>query len=108
MLDIAFGVKSIEPRDVVGANFKYNKVVSLPFFGGGIVDMPPGGFKQAKNSRKMHMIFFVASGKVDVTVAENAFSISKGGIWQVPRGKFPRSRSSGEGHMSVSTFPSSF
>ena len=33
------------------------------------------------------MAFFVFYGKVQVTVNDNVFRISKGGMWQVPRGK---------------------
>ena len=65
----------------------------MPFFGAGIVELPPAGFKRAKNSRKMQMCFFVHEGKVDVEVGAqghgeaNRFAISKGGVWVVPRGK---------------------
>lgn len=74
--------------------------MTLPFFGSGIVELPPDGFKRAKNSRKMQMVFFVHQGKVLVTVGPpalenggagndaetNEFAISKGGVWVVPRG----------------------
>lgn len=86
--DLAFSSNSIETRDVVGSDFKYAKFLSLPFFGCGMVDIPPGGFKRAKNSRKMQMVFFVHKGKVLVRVGEAEFSISKGGVWHVPRGEF--------------------
>lgn len=77
--------------------------MTLPFFGSGIVELPPDGFKRAKNSRKMQMVFFVHEGKVLVTVGPptveqngaaasdaetNEFAISKGGVWVVPRGMF--------------------
>jgi len=73
---------------VAGANFKYSKVLSLPFFGSGLVDIPPNGFKSAKNSRKMEMVFMVHIGKVLVRVEDTEFTISKGGVWRVPRGEF--------------------
>lgn len=77
--------------------------MTLPFFGSGIVELPPEGFKRAKNSRKMQMVFFVHQGKVLVTVGPpalenggagndaetNEFAISKGGVWVVPRGMLP-------------------
>jgi len=77
--------------------------MTLPFFGSGIVELPPQGFKRAKNSRKMQMVFFVHQGKVLVNVGPpalgqnvggletqtNEFAISKGGVWVVPRGMFP-------------------
>jgi hypothetical protein len=79
--------------------------MTLPFFGSGIVELPPDGFKRAKNSGKMQMVFFVHQGKVLVTVGPpsgkqnggagagskgevNEFAISKGGVWVVPRGMF--------------------
>jgi hypothetical protein len=43
--------------------------------------------KRTKNSRKMHMVFNVQSGTVEVKVHENEFTVHKGGIWQVPRGE---------------------
>lgn len=85
--EIAFASTSIQTKDVMGSSFSYAKIMTLPFFGAGVVDIPPGGFKRAKNSRKMQMIFFVHTGKVLVTVADLEFSISTGGAWQVPRGE---------------------
>jgi hypothetical protein len=35
----------------------------------------------------MHMVFNVQSGTVEVKVHENEFTVHKGGVWQVPRGK---------------------
>ena len=54
-----------------------------------MVDLPPGGVKRMKNSRKNHMVFWVFRGRVRVEVAGTAFSIGRGGMWQVPRGKPP-------------------
>lgn len=99
--DIAFASSAVITRDVAGAAFQYAKIQTLPFFGSGIVELPPEGFKRTKNSRKMHMAFFVHEGKVLVTVGPpatdsdkqqqpetNEFAISKGGVWIVPRGMF--------------------
>lgn len=91
MIDLAFAASSIVTRDVAGSDFKYAKVMTLPFFGAGFVDLPPEGFKRAKNSRKMQMIFFVHEGKVMVEIGAtgmevNQFALSKGGCWVVPRG----------------------
>ncbi|GAB7327163.1 hypothetical protein MBLNU13_g11074t1 [Cladosporium sp. NU13] len=97
--DIAYASSSIVTRDVAGSAFQYAKIMTLPFFGSGIVELPPEGFKRAKNSRKMQMVFFVHQGKVLVTVGPpalenggtgndaetNEFAISKGGVWVVPR-----------------------
>ncbi|KAK0796634.1 mitotic fidelity of chromosome transmission-related protein [Friedmanniomyces endolithicus] len=84
---------NIITRDVPGSEFKYAKILTLPFFGTGLVEIPPEGFKRAKNSRKMQMVFFVYEGKVLVEigtqggeVSVNEFAITKGGVWVVPRG----------------------
>ena len=54
-----------------------------------MVDLPPGGVKRVKNSRKMQMIFFVFEGRVTVDMGTplQGFGIGKGGMWQVPRGE---------------------
>lgn len=76
-------------RDINGADFRFAKTLTLPFFGSGMVDLPPGGVKRVKNSRKMQMVFFVFYGRVTVDLGSpmQSFSIGKGGMWQVPRGK---------------------
>ena len=85
--DLAYSALGIETREVKNATFRYAKLLSTPFFGCGIVDIPPGGEKRPKNSRKMYMCFHVYEGRVMVDVAGNTFSIGKGGWWQVPRGE---------------------
>lgn len=74
-------------KEVKGAEFKFAKTLTLPFFHAGVVDLPPGGEKRMKNARKNHMVFWVFYGRVRVDVAGAEFSIGKGGMWQVPRGK---------------------
>lgn len=88
-LEIAYAASAIEMRDISGAEFRFAKTLTLPFFGSGIVDLPPGGSKRSKNSRKMQMVFFVFYGRVTVEVGTpvTKFGIGKGGQWQVPRGK---------------------
>jgi hypothetical protein len=93
ILDLAFASSSIITREVAGSEFRYAKIMTMPFFGSGIVELPPEGYKRAKNSRKMQMCFFVHEGKVMVEIGAqaqgemNQFAISKGGVWVVPRGK---------------------
>ena len=102
-VDIAHAAAAIQTREVRGSTlhegptFRFAKLLSTKFFGTGIVDLPPGGVKRPKNSRKMHMTFFVVKGRVTVQVGPigreetgslSKFSIGKGGFWQVPRGKF--------------------
>jgi len=85
--EIALSAAAIITRDIPNATFKFAKTLTLPFFGSGMVDLPPGGIKKQKNSRKMQMVFFVHRGRVSVTVNDTAFRIGQGGMWQVPRGK---------------------
>lgn len=90
-VDLAYAPAAIETREVKGSDFKYAKLLSTPFFGTGIVDLPPGAEKRPKNSRRMVMSFFVASGRVTVEVGpygmvQSCFSVGKGGFWTVPRG----------------------
>lgn len=87
LVDLAFAEKALQTREVPGADFRLAKCITLDFFGAGIVDIPAKGYKKTKNSRRVHMVFFVHLGKVEVEVADCRFSITKGGVWQVPRGK---------------------
>ncbi|KAI1095418.1 Mif2/CENP-C like-domain-containing protein [Rostrohypoxylon terebratum] len=84
--ELAVSEAAIQLKDIKDATFRFAKTLTMPFFGSGIVDMPPGSEKRTKNSRKMHMVFFVHSGSVEVTVAQTEFRIGKGGMWFVPRG----------------------
>lgn len=90
MADVAYAADAIEMRDISGADFRFAKTLTLPFFGSGMVDLPPGGTKRIKNSRKMQMVFFVFYGRVTVELGTptTRFSIGRGGMWQVPRGNF--------------------
>lgn len=67
-------------------NFMFTKTLTMPFFGSGVIELPPKGMKGLKNSRKFQFVFFVYSGKVAVEICGTQFVISKGGMWQVPRG----------------------
>ena len=93
LADIAYSYEAIQMRDIQGADFKFAKTLTLDFFGSGMVQLPPGGAKRIKNSRKMQMVFFVFYGRVTVNIGTppTKFSIGKGGQWQVPRGKGFRS-----------------
>lgn len=52
------------------------------------MELPSGGEKRPKNSKKNHMIFWVNSGRVQVDISGTEFSIGRGGMWQVPRGEY--------------------
>jgi centromere protein C len=78
----------VQTKDIKDATFRFAKTLTTPFMGAGIVDLPPGAEKRPRNSRKMHMVFFVHTGKVLVTVNEIEFRISAGGQWFVPRSNY--------------------
>lgn len=84
---IAISADAIQTSDIKDATFRFAKTLTMPFMGAGVVDLPPGSEKRPKNSRKMHMVFFVHYGKVLVTINEVQFRISAGGTWFVPRGE---------------------
>ncbi|KAH4178198.1 hypothetical protein HBH43_041680 [Parastagonospora nodorum] len=84
---IAWAQKGMQPVDVPDGSFQYTKLASAgDFFNWGIIDLRVDQMKRTKNSRKMHMIFNVQSGTVEVKVHENEFTVHRGGVWQVPRG----------------------
>ncbi|KAF4341251.1 hypothetical protein FBEOM_4815 [Fusarium beomiforme] len=85
---IAISGEAIQTRVVHNVSFRMAKTLTTPFMGAGVVDLPAGSEKRPKNSRKMHMIFFVHTGKVLVTVNEASFRLSAGGMWFVPRGNY--------------------
>ncbi|PHH69307.1 hypothetical protein CDD82_7848 [Ophiocordyceps australis] len=85
---IAISAGAIRTSDIKDATFRFAKTLTTPFMGAGVVDLPPSSEKRPKNSRKMHMVFFVHYGKVLVTINDAQFRISAGGTWFVPRGNY--------------------
>ncbi|KAI1178259.1 Mif2/CENP-C like-domain-containing protein [Nemania sp. FL0916] len=84
--ELAVSENAIQTRDIKDATFKFAKTLTLPFFGSGVVDLPPGAHKRPKNARMRHLVFFVHTGHVLVTIAQSEFAIAKGGMFFVPRG----------------------
>ncbi|TGJ86084.1 hypothetical protein E0Z10_g2713 [Xylaria hypoxylon] len=84
--ELAISENAIQLKDIKGATFKFAKTLTLPFFGAGVVDLPPGAEKRLKNSRMRHLVFFVHTGNVLVTISQTEFAIAKGGMFFVPRG----------------------
>jgi centromere protein C len=87
---IAWSDKGIKPEPVGDGSFQYARVGGsgpAGFFNWGMIELRADQMKRSKNSRKMHMVFNVLSGAVEVKVHENEFTVHKGGIWQVPRGE---------------------
>lgn len=87
---IAISANAIQTSDNKDATFSFAKTLTMPFMGAGVVDLPPGAEKGSKNSREMHMVFFVHYGKVLVTINRVQFRISAGGTWFVRRGGTPK------------------
>ncbi|OQE16394.1 hypothetical protein PENSTE_c024G09392 [Penicillium steckii] len=83
---IAYAPIGIKTKEVKGSTFLFAKLLTSSFIGSGILDLPPEGVKKAKNSKKMHMVFYVCHGRVLVDVSGVGFSAGKGCVFQVPRG----------------------
>lgn len=87
---LAWSEKGIKPEAVGDGSFQYARIGgSGPpgFLNWGLIELRADQMKRSKNSRKMHMVFNVQTGAVEVKVHENEFTVHKGGVWQVPRGK---------------------
>jgi len=108
LTELAWSASSIPLMPVSSANFGFAKLLSMPFFGSGIMDFPVGGFKKPRNSGKTSLHIFVHTGKVWVRVGGvktgggnmfmrnrgtdgveggNEFVVSRGGSFHVPRGE---------------------
>ncbi|KAJ6783093.1 hypothetical protein PWT90_08619 [Aphanocladium album] len=85
---VAIAADAVEWWPIKESEVRYAKPLAMPFIGAGLVDLPPGSEKRPKNSRKMHMVFFVHYGKVTVSINELQFRVSSGGMWFVPRGNY--------------------
>ncbi len=91
---LAFHPSSMLTREVKDApGFRFAKLISNSFLGSGMLDLAPGAMKMPKNSRTMHMCFFVFKGRVTVRIGAGSeegecerFSVGKGSVFQVPRG----------------------
>ncbi|PYH92028.1 hypothetical protein BO71DRAFT_400901 [Aspergillus ellipticus CBS 707.79] len=88
IVDLAYAPSGIETRSVKDSSWRFAKLLSSPFLGSGIVELPPGGVKKPKNSKKMHMVFYICNGRVQVDVSGVRFSAGKGCVFQVPRGNY--------------------
>jgi centromere protein C len=110
--ELGWSATSIPLMPVSSANFGFAKLLSMPFFGSGIMDFPVGGFKKPRNSGKTSLHVFVHTGKVFVRIGGtkvvgsrfkkrkgeeedeveggNSFLVSRGGSFHVPRGEFGR------------------
>ncbi|CEJ54715.1 hypothetical protein PMG11_01011 [Penicillium brasilianum] len=88
IIDIAYAPSGFETREVKGASFRFAKLLSSSFIGSGVVELPPDGVKKPKNSKRMHMVFYVCYGRVQVDICGVQFSAGKGSVFQIPRGNY--------------------
>ncbi|KAJ5693312.1 hypothetical protein N7462_002735 [Penicillium macrosclerotiorum] len=88
VLDIAYAPSGIVTREVKDSTFRFAKLLSSSFIGSGVVELPKDGVKKPKNSKKMHMVFYVCHGRVQVDISGVQFSAGKGSVFQVPRGNY--------------------
>ncbi|KAJ5364645.1 uncharacterized protein N7496_010358 [Penicillium cataractarum] len=88
VVDIAYAPSGFETREVKGASFRFAKLLSSSFIGSGVVELPPDGVKKPKNSKRMHMVFYVCYGRVQVDICGVQFSAGKGSVFQIPRGNY--------------------
>lgn len=86
--DLAYAPVAVQTHPVKDASFSFAKILSTPFLGSGFVDMPAGSSKRTKNSKKMHMVFYMIHGRIQIEIAGLQFSAGKGTVFQVPRGKY--------------------
>ncbi|KAF2792147.1 hypothetical protein K505DRAFT_326353 [Melanomma pulvis-pyrius CBS 109.77] len=97
---IGWAQKGINPADVPDASFRFTKLGSAgksSFLSWGFIELKPDQIKRTKNSRRMHMVFHVTAGAVEVKVHDSDFTVHKGGVWQVPRGNTYSIRNVGSG-----------
>ncbi|PYH41164.1 Cupin domain protein [Aspergillus saccharolyticus JOP 1030-1] len=88
VVDLAYAPSGMETKSVKDSSWRFAKLISSPFMGSGIVELPPGGVKKPKNSKRMHMVFYICNGRVQVDVSGVRFSAGKGCVFQVPRGNY--------------------
>lgn len=87
-LDVAYAPAAIQTHEVKDSTFRFAKILSTPFIGSGFVELPPGAVKRPKNSKRMHMVFFVYYGRINVDLSGLQFGVGKGCVFQVPRGEY--------------------
>lgn len=85
-IELAFSRNRIVTVEVAHSAFTFVKTYTQPYFGTGIIEIPPGGIKKTKNSGKMQLVFYLLAGKVQVQIGETSFRIRKGSQFMVPRG----------------------
>ncbi|KAI5299313.1 peptide-N4-(N-acetyl-beta- glucosaminyl)asparagine amidase [Ascosphaera pollenicola] len=86
VVDLAYAPVAVQTHPVKDASFSFAKILSTPFLGSGFVDMPAGSIKRTKNSKKMHMVFYMIHGRIQIEISGLQFNAGKGTVFQVPRG----------------------
>ncbi|RFU77544.1 cupin [Trichoderma arundinaceum] len=77
---IAVSAKVVQGPEICGATFWFAKTLTMPFMGAGVIDLPPGGEKRPKNSRKMHMPGILLSCLRDISRAVRRYADEQRGM----------------------------
>ncbi|RSL42722.1 hypothetical protein CEP54_015378 [Fusarium duplospermum] len=83
---VAFTSEAILSTHPAKRNFQFGRIDTPTPMSFGILHLPSGQRKEAKNTRGSEQVFFLHSGKVCVELEQQSFRISKGSSWIVPRG----------------------
>ncbi|KAF4462668.1 hypothetical protein FALBO_10528 [Fusarium albosuccineum] len=85
---VAFTSEEILNRYPAKPNFHFGKINTATSMSFGILHLPSGQTKEARNTRGAEQACFLHSGKVSVELEQQPFRISEGSSWIVPRGMF--------------------
>ncbi|KAJ3454292.1 hypothetical protein MRS44_018186 [Fusarium solani] len=83
---VAFTSEAILNMYTAKRNFHFGRIDTLTPMSFGMLHLPSGKRKEAKNTRESELVFFLHSGKVCVELEQQPFRISEGSSWNVPRG----------------------
>ncbi|KAF4467281.1 hypothetical protein FALBO_5845 [Fusarium albosuccineum] len=82
---VAFTSEEILNRFPARPNFHFGRIDTATSMSFGMLHLPCGQTKEAKNTRGSEQAFFLHSGKVCVELEQQSFRISQGSTWVVPR-----------------------
>ncbi|ORY22701.1 Mif2/CENP-C like-domain-containing protein [Naematelia encephala] len=84
---VAFTHSMLDPKEVLGSGFKYQKVFGEDqFVAAGVVYIPVGSSKPGKMSKDNSYVFYVVQGAVQVHIHRTSFVMAPKGMFMVPRG----------------------
>lgn len=87
---LAWAPDTAEFKDIKNATYSLATLYDYnsEYCAGGIIDIKVQGSKPLKPSKQNSYIFYVISGRVEVNISDNVFTLRKGGSFEVPRGNF--------------------